>query len=268
MFQDQPAAIADEKRTKLLQLARGWGAYIGSPIDRQSLKFFWLEECLEGENPFVAGTYGKILDAVAGSAKRHAEIHLQCEVVEIGSKGTTENDGVHKQPFVKTADGAVHTFDEVVLTAPLGWLKSNKDVFKPAIPASLSKAIDSISYGHLDKVYLTFQSAWWAHSVSRGISHANTKTDEVSLQIGRPERKDLADQIRALHTLQDLHSGWSPAMPPRRTPNDGYKNVWISLLCHRSPPSLPFSSTFRARKANISQILSILRTVMKIETPS
>lgn len=31
-----------------LELSKLWGSYIGSPIDRQSLKFFFLEECLEG----------------------------------------------------------------------------------------------------------------------------------------------------------------------------------------------------------------------------
>jgi phytoene dehydrogenase-like protein len=35
-------------RTTILKLSEMWGAYIGSPVDRQSLKFFWLEECIEG----------------------------------------------------------------------------------------------------------------------------------------------------------------------------------------------------------------------------
>lgn len=36
------------KREVVLQMADLWGAFIGSPIERQSLKFFWLEECIEG----------------------------------------------------------------------------------------------------------------------------------------------------------------------------------------------------------------------------
>jgi phytoene dehydrogenase-like protein len=35
-------------RKTILQLAEMWGAFIGSPISQQSLKFFWLEECIEG----------------------------------------------------------------------------------------------------------------------------------------------------------------------------------------------------------------------------
>lgn len=35
-------------REIVLHMAELWGAFVGSPISRQSLKFFWLEECLEG----------------------------------------------------------------------------------------------------------------------------------------------------------------------------------------------------------------------------
>jgi len=36
------------KRYILRQLCEAWGAFVGSPIAKQSLKFFWLEECLDG----------------------------------------------------------------------------------------------------------------------------------------------------------------------------------------------------------------------------
>lgn len=36
------------KREIVLQMADLWGAFVGSPVERQSLKFFWLEECIEG----------------------------------------------------------------------------------------------------------------------------------------------------------------------------------------------------------------------------
>lgn len=38
-----------ERRRKLvLQLAEFWGAFVGSPVTQQSLKYFWLEECIDG----------------------------------------------------------------------------------------------------------------------------------------------------------------------------------------------------------------------------
>jgi hypothetical protein len=39
---------APKKREMVLQVAELWGAFIGTPVQRQSLKFFWLEECIEG----------------------------------------------------------------------------------------------------------------------------------------------------------------------------------------------------------------------------
>ena len=39
----------DEASSKLIfQMARMWGDFVGEPIEKQSLRFFWLEECIEG----------------------------------------------------------------------------------------------------------------------------------------------------------------------------------------------------------------------------
>ncbi len=54
-FQEQvPKRIPDteegyeERRRILLHMAELWGNFVGSPLRKQSLKFFWLEECIEG----------------------------------------------------------------------------------------------------------------------------------------------------------------------------------------------------------------------------
>lgn len=38
----------ERKRNCVYQLADQWGAFVGSHIFTQSLKFFWLEECIDG----------------------------------------------------------------------------------------------------------------------------------------------------------------------------------------------------------------------------
>ena len=39
----------DDASSKLvLQMARMWGDFVGEPVEKQSLRFFWLEECIEG----------------------------------------------------------------------------------------------------------------------------------------------------------------------------------------------------------------------------
>ncbi|KAK5290093.1 hypothetical protein LTR16_002758 [Cryomyces antarcticus] len=137
----------ERKHQNIRQMAEMWGAFVGTSIQRQSLKFFWLEECIEGENLFVAETYEKILAKVAQPAIEGAQIEYERKVSKITS-GLAETSAVR----VETSDGMIAEFDEVVMTAPLGWLKRNQSVFAPPLPSRLSQAINSIGYGQLDKV--------------------------------------------------------------------------------------------------------------------
>jgi len=52
-------------------------------------------------------------------------------------------------------------FDEVIMTAPLGWLKLHQEAFTPPLPLKITNAINHISYGRLEKVYITFPTAFW-----------------------------------------------------------------------------------------------------------
>lgn len=40
--------IGEDEAKGVLQTARVWGDVVGEPIERQSLKYFWLEECIDG----------------------------------------------------------------------------------------------------------------------------------------------------------------------------------------------------------------------------
>jgi hypothetical protein len=151
LFTDLEASEAQRKRKQLLQICDFWGSYVGSPTTSQSLKFFWLEECIEGENPFVAGTYTKILEYVAKPAVEKAEVKLETRVIAI--KGREEQG---QKVEVSVEGGDEYQFDEVVMTAPLGWLKRNKDVFVDGLTKELDAAFDAIGYGALDKVFLPF----------------------------------------------------------------------------------------------------------------
>ena len=41
-------SLSHDDRNLVLQLAEMWGAFVGDSWERQSLKWFWLEECLDG----------------------------------------------------------------------------------------------------------------------------------------------------------------------------------------------------------------------------
>jgi hypothetical protein len=152
------AEIDRKSREQLIiNLASMWGGFIGATTSHQSLKFLWLEECLEGENLFCAGTYVKVLDVVSKPAREGATINYNHVVDRISSNSNHEG----YQITIRVRDGAEHCFDEVIVTCPLGWLKRNKEVFEPQLPPRINQAIDSLGYGNLDKVYITFSKAWW-----------------------------------------------------------------------------------------------------------
>ncbi|WEW56833.1 hypothetical protein PRK78_002288 [Emydomyces testavorans] len=155
----QKSALSQREKEACLELSKLWGSYIGSPIDRQSLKFFFLEECLEGTNLFVASTYKDILQSVAKPALEGAKLHLNDPVVSVQAEPRTSN--TEHRVTVSMSSGKTYLFDEVVATFPLGWLKQNKSAFIPALPDRLSRAIDNISYGQLEKIYVHFPEAFW-----------------------------------------------------------------------------------------------------------
>jgi protoporphyrinogen oxidase len=99
------------------------------------------------ENIFCAGTYQKILALIAKPALEKAEIKFSTRVVKIDS-----SEWIGGKVALTTENGEKFHFDEVVMTAPLGWLKRNQDAFVPPLPPRLSQAIDSIGYGCLEKV--------------------------------------------------------------------------------------------------------------------
>ena len=152
-YQDETEEVATKKRVHICREAEMWGAFVGSAVQRQSLKFFWLEECIEGENPFVASTYEKILREIARPAEEGADLRLAHKVTGVKSL----EDG----KVVVEVNGSKEEFDEVIVTSPLGWLQSNRHIFEPPLPSRLSDAIMNISYGTLDKVYITFETAFW-----------------------------------------------------------------------------------------------------------
>ena len=40
--------LTEGDKKLVYQLAETWGTFIGDPLEKQSLKYFWLEECLDG----------------------------------------------------------------------------------------------------------------------------------------------------------------------------------------------------------------------------
>ena len=64
------------------------------------------------------------------------------------------------------ADGSVYNADHVICTASLGVLKKHhKTLFTPQLPEVKQKAIESIGFGTIGKIYLEFEKGFWPEDV-------------------------------------------------------------------------------------------------------
>ncbi|KAK6082165.1 flavin containing amine oxidoreductase [Seiridium cupressi] len=148
----------EKERETLLQMSEMWGAYVGEPVWRQSLRFAWMEECCGGEEMFVASDYSAILDQISKSAREQASIKLGMKVVSVQTPTIRSSN---QSLLITTEDGSKFEFDEVVMTTPLGWLQTHLDCFSPPLPSRLDSAINNLKLSQLEKVFITFPSAFW-----------------------------------------------------------------------------------------------------------
>ncbi|KAF2260828.1 FAD/NAD(P)-binding domain-containing protein [Lojkania enalia] len=150
--------VSEYDKKVLIGMAEMWGCYIGDSIYRQSLKYTWLEDCCSGEESIVCSSYAAILAETARIPLKSANLLLKRNVVRVSSN---ENGANGQGITIGLESGENLTFDGVIMTTPLGWLKRNEVAFQPSLPSALREAIISISVGHLEKVYITFSTAWW-----------------------------------------------------------------------------------------------------------
>lgn len=78
-------------------------------------------------------------------------------------------DSSERTVSITTDDGTVQSFDALIVTTPLGWLKSNaSEVFSPPLPTNILQAIAAISVGHLEKIFINFPRAFWRSDIKEG----------------------------------------------------------------------------------------------------
>jgi polyamine oxidase len=63
--------------------------------------------------------------------------------------------------LVETADGQSFVGSHVIVTVPLGVLKAQSITFDPPLPAAKRDVIRRIGFGHVEKVTMTFENAFW-----------------------------------------------------------------------------------------------------------
>ena len=154
-FAEQCKSLAEEGLISqgdidlVLRMSEMWGAYVGTRVEMQSLKYFFLEDCIDEDDYFIPSNYMDILNAIAARPLKDADVRLNTAVLSIDAlSGDGQSPGKIQ---VTTSSVDDQAFDYVIVTTPLGWLKDHKKAIRP-LSDRVSQAIDSISVGNLEKV--------------------------------------------------------------------------------------------------------------------
>lgn len=121
--------------------------YAADP-DELSLRWFGHEGEFDGPDLILPGGYRQLIDHVAGDLT----IRLGVEVTRI-SHGDA---GVRVETAREVFDA-----DRVIVTVPLGVLKTDTIAFDPPLPDAKRDAIRRLGFGLLDKVVLRFDTPFW-----------------------------------------------------------------------------------------------------------
>jgi len=148
-YEEDYEDLADSEVRRLLdnKTANEYGAN----LDELSVQGFALASGAgDGNGDFVLEEgYSALMNAVA----EELDIRLNTPVTAI----TWNNNGVQ----IKTANGDIIDADKVVITLPLGVLKSNQVTFSPPLPPKKLDAITRLGAGHVDKLILKFDRPFW-----------------------------------------------------------------------------------------------------------
>lgn len=72
-----------------------------------------------------------------------------------------EVNQLEEKPFVKLSSGEKIYADRIIVTVPLGILKSGKIAFNPQLSINKQKAINGLGFGTLEKVIIEFTNPFW-----------------------------------------------------------------------------------------------------------
>jgi len=136
------------ERTRYMIQTEAETIYAGS-IHDISLEWFWEDSAFGGPIAFPQGGYVQLVENLAEGL----DIRLNTPVLSI--------DHSNSGAVVHTPLETLHA-SHVVVTVPLGVLKSGAIQFNPPLSAAKTDAISRLGMSGMEKVVLTFDNAFWS----------------------------------------------------------------------------------------------------------
>jgi len=120
----------------------------GADINNLSLKYWDQDSAFSGNDVLLPQGY----DLIPNYLSTNLDIRLSTIVNQIDYRTSS---------VVVTTNNGNFTAPKVIVTIPLGVLKTNAVSFNPPLPATQNAAINRIGMGVLNKLYLLFPKVFW-----------------------------------------------------------------------------------------------------------
>ncbi|KAH3966221.1 hypothetical protein HBH51_144130 [Parastagonospora nodorum] len=112
----------------------------------------------EGQHTEVIGGYQQVPRGL-WQAPSQLDVRFKTPIKSI--KYSTEEQQVGKAVRIECSNGEVFEADKVVITTPLGVLKSGSVTFQPPLPDWKQGVIERMGFGLLNKIILVYEKAFW-----------------------------------------------------------------------------------------------------------
>ncbi|CAF4532100.1 unnamed protein product [Rotaria sp. Silwood2] len=162
LINEQIKKISNQQIKRLVQMGLSYTElHEGSDLNQLSCKYYERGEGhLQQSDLSIANGLGSLVKEIA--SKYSLTIKLNSIVTNIDI--LSEYDRIVR---VSTKDNNSYLCKYVLLTIPLGCLKSNSIIFSPSLPQWKEEAIQKMGFGLLNKVYLQFSKIFWDEKLKR-----------------------------------------------------------------------------------------------------
>lgn len=133
--------------TWAIQQWEGEMSYAGG-AEKLSLEHFWKDLSFPGDSFVLTDGFGQVPEALA----KGLSVRLNQPVRRIDYA---------KDQVTVTTENSSYQADKVIVTVPLGVLKSRKIEFNPELPSDKLTAIDRLEMGHLETMIMRFDQKFW-----------------------------------------------------------------------------------------------------------
>lgn len=194
---------------RLVALARTAEIGAGVELEGMSAKYAGFEQGFKGTDGFPEGGYGEVMkNLVADIKAAGGEVHLGVEVTKMQDVGAGQ--GVR----LETKDGRTFAAKAVISTIPLAVLQHSSPTFEPPLSRLHASAIERMRTGSLEKIVLSYSSAWWPSPNENG-SFLLLPLDDPSVPLQDAKPTSLRDVFA--HTVIPVSSFQSIASTPHPT---------------------------------------------------